>query len=66
MLKIEVNRMDNIDSMKYYVCCPWCDLPKCVKGAPECEAEQWAEARRKEGEQDERSDKQADGHRLCG
>lgn len=42
--------LSDIDRMKYYVCCPMCDLPKCVKGAVQCEAEQWAQARRKEGE----------------
>lgn len=42
--------LSDIDRMKYYVCCPMCDLPKCVKGAVQCEAEQLAQARRKEGE----------------
>ena len=45
--------LSDIDRMKYYVCCPMCDLPKCVKGTVQCEAEQWAQARRKEGERDE-------------
>lgn len=30
------------DSRKYWVCCPMCDLDKCVKGSDECEAEIWA------------------------
>lgn len=34
-----------IDLMKYWVCCPWCDLEKCAKDTAECEAEQWAKAK---------------------
>ena len=30
------------DSRKYWVCCPMCDLDKCVKGSDKCEAEIWA------------------------
>jgi hypothetical protein len=31
----------HLDSIKYKVCCPMCDKDRCVKGTPECEAEQW-------------------------
>lgn len=30
-----------IDTMKYKVCCPMCDNDKCVKGTAKCEAEKW-------------------------
>lgn len=30
-----------IDTMKYKVCCPMCDNDKCVKGTANCEAEKW-------------------------
>ena len=30
-----------IDNMKYFVCCPMCDNNKCVKGTDKCEAEKW-------------------------
>jgi hypothetical protein len=30
-----------IDNMKYMVCCPMCDNDKCVKGTAKCEAEKW-------------------------
>jgi hypothetical protein len=37
-----------INAMKYKVCCPMCDNPKCVKGTKECEAEMLAEKKRME------------------
>ena len=33
---------DEIDHIKYIVCCPICDNKKCVKNTDECEAEIWA------------------------
>ena len=30
-----------IDTIKYKVCCPMCDNDKCVKGTAKCEAEKW-------------------------
>lgn len=27
------------DKVKYWVCCPLCDNPKCVHGTEDCEAE---------------------------
>lgn len=35
----------SIDLVKYWICCPWCDLEKCAKDTPDCEAEQWAKAK---------------------
>lgn len=43
--------MDNIDKVKYIVCCPLCDNPKCVKGTDRCEAEVWKREKEKEGKQ---------------
>ena len=36
MIKEEINRI------KYIVCCPMCDNKKCVRGTDDCEAEIWA------------------------
>lgn len=33
---------EEINNIKYWVCCPMCDNEKCVKGTDTCEAEQWA------------------------
>lgn len=33
---------DEINNMKYIVCCPLCDNDKCVKDTDKCEAEIWA------------------------
>lgn len=33
---------EEIDNMKYKVCCALCDNYKCVKGTDKCEAEKWA------------------------
>ena len=43
-------RMTNeeIDKIKYFICCPWCDNKKCFKGTPKCEAEAWAKAKKEE------------------
>lgn len=40
--------MDKIDKLKYIVCCPMCDLKKCLKGTDKCDAEIWARQKRKE------------------
>ena len=50
----KVSRMDNIDKVKYIVCCPFCDNPKCVKGTDRCEAEVWKRKKGKEGEQNDK------------
>lgn len=36
---------EEIDAMKYKVCCPMCDNKKCVKGTGACEAEKWAKSK---------------------
>ena len=36
---------EEINIMKYKVCCPMCDNKKCVKGTKSCEAEQWAKSK---------------------
>ena len=36
---------EEIDTMKYKVCCPMCDNKKCVKGTGACEAEKWAKSK---------------------
>ena len=35
MTKEEINRM------KYIVCCPLCDNDKCCRGTDKCDAEKW-------------------------
>lgn len=32
---------EEIDNIKYWVCCPLCDNDKCMKDTDKCEAEQW-------------------------
>lgn len=32
---------DEINQMKYIVCCPMCDNDKCCRGTDLCEAEIW-------------------------
>ena len=36
---------EEINNIKYWVCCPMCDNEKCVKGTDACEAEQWAKSK---------------------
>lgn len=36
-----MKREEELNSIKYWVCCPLCDNEKCVKGTNSCEAEQW-------------------------
>lgn len=33
---------EEINNMKYKVCCPLCDNAKCVRSTYKCEAEKWA------------------------
>lgn len=33
---------EEINNMKYKVCCPMCDNYRCVRGTDKCEAEIWA------------------------
>lgn len=39
---------EEIDRIKYMVCCPMCDNEKCVRRTDKCEAEQWARNRMKQ------------------
>lgn len=34
--------LEEINRIKYMVCCPMCDNKKCVRKTNECEAEKWA------------------------
>ena len=40
--------LDEINNLKYKVCCPLCDNDKCVRGTDKCEAEIWAEQKEQE------------------
>lgn len=40
--------MSDLDKKKYWVCCPMCDNPKCVRGTDKCEAEIWKKEKLKE------------------
>ena len=40
--------VQEIDTMKYKVCCPMCDNKKCVRGTDKCESERWAKKRSEE------------------
>lgn len=33
---------EEINNLKYKVCCPLCDNDTCVRGTDSCEAETWA------------------------
>lgn len=35
-------KKEEINKIKYTVCCPLCDNKKCVRGTDSCEAEKWA------------------------
>ena len=39
---------EEINNMKYKVCCPLCDNFKCVRGTDECEAEIWAKQKERD------------------
>lgn len=41
---------EEMNRIKYWICCPWCDNEKCVKGTDKCEAEIWAKSKRGEEE----------------
>lgn len=43
---------EDLDNMKYWVCCPMCDNNKCVKGTDKCEAEIWKN-KKMEGEKND-------------
>jgi hypothetical protein len=36
---------EEIDNLKYWVCCAICDNKKCVRGTDSCEAERWAKSK---------------------
>lgn len=40
--------IDEINKLKYEICCPLCDEPICVKGSSKCEAEIWKKRKLKE------------------
>lgn len=44
---------EEINSMKYIVCCPLCCYDNCVKNTDECEAEKWAKEKESEGERND-------------
>ncbi len=33
--------LDEINNLKYKVCCPLCDNDECVRGTDKCDAEIW-------------------------
>ena len=33
--------IEELETMKYKICCPMCDNDKCVKNTEKCEAEIW-------------------------
>ena len=37
--------LEEINRIKYMVCCPMCDNKKCVRKTNECEAEKWAKSK---------------------
>ena len=39
---------EEINKMKYWICCPLCDNRKCVRGTDKCDAEIWAKMKKKE------------------
>ena len=45
-----MDSMENIDKVKYWVCCPFCDNDRCMRGTDKCEAEQWKKMKQKEAE----------------
>lgn len=42
-----MTRDEEINHIKYKVCCPVCDNDKCVRGTDSCEAEMWARDKKK-------------------
>lgn len=44
---------EEIDRLKYMICCPMCDNERCVRGLDRCEAEIWAKHKKKESEDKE-------------
>lgn len=40
-----------VEKSKYEICCPICDLPKCVRNTDKCEAEIWKKEMLEVGEQ---------------
>lgn len=49
-----MTRDEEINNLKYKICCPLCDNDKCVRGTDSCEAEMWARDKMEseEGEDD--------------
>ena len=42
--------LEEINRIKFMICCPMCDNKKCVRNTDKCEAEIWAKERRKKNE----------------
>ena len=38
-------KREEINTMKYKICCPMCDNEKCARGTDSCEAERWAKCK---------------------
>ena len=51
---------EEINTMKYKVCCPMCDNKKCVRGTYSCEAEQWAKSKAESYEENNNNSKTDD------
>lgn len=45
--------IEDLDTMKYKICCPVCDNEKCVKGTDKCEAEIWKKRKLEEVRDDD-------------
>lgn len=43
-------KTEEINRMKYIVCCPMCDKEKCVRNTDKCEAEIWAKDKAERGD----------------
>lgn len=48
---------EELDTMKYKVCCPMCDNYKCARGTDKCEAELWKKWRMRQMANEEYADK---------
>lgn len=47
---IDISEAEEINRIKYIVCCPMCDNEKCVRNTDKCEAEIWAKNKAKSEE----------------
>lgn len=51
---------EEINNMKYKVCCPLCDHDTCVRGTDACEAEIWAKQKESENNDQRTKSKMCD------